>query len=331
MSFSGLKVRMAEHEKTASVGSVIKNTLNGAGRMVRGSAGEVVGAVRRVAAPLVDPATGAAVSGWKNPIRRTLTAAGQGVLETGSLLARGATYPLRAGGKAAVSGAADITRRGVAAAPLTAAATIGMAPLMLPDIRGATAGHRQDMANLTRQRNMGVQKIGLASSLISEEDKRAASSIRRQLEKQAAKQNPLAIALGVAAASTALGVGSTLGGHLLGKAYEGIRAGDRPNRFRAMLKAEPSLKKERYARTYFNVLDRASPYIAGEPFIAAATVRSMIETPSLIDGGVPSVGPRMMKEIMDAEDSRQKSRFHPFKTVKPFKGSLPSGFGEAGE
>ena len=327
MGFSELKGMLDEHEKTAGAGSFVGDMAQKFNpfRMARSSAGEFAGAVRRTAEVNKD-LTG---------IRKVINTVGQSGIEGAGLVAKGSTYPFRAVGGSAVkrtaSNAANVARRGVAAAPLTAAATIGMAPLMLPDIRGATAGHRQEMAQLMAQRQMGPQKIGLASSLISEDDKRAASSIRRQLEKRAAKQNPLAIAATLAAVSTALGVGSTLGGHVMGKAYEGIRAGDRPQRFRAMLKAEPSLKKERYARTYFNVLDRASPYIAGEPFIAAATVRSMIETPSLIDGGVPSVGPKMMKEIMDAEESRQKSRFHPFKTVKPFKASLPSGFGEAGE
>jgi len=263
----------------------------------------------------------------------------------GGKVIQGITAIPRYLGRKSVAGASNVAgaganrlRRGVAAAPLAAATTIGMAPMMLPDLRAASKGHRNEMEQIMAQNLRGPQKIGLASSLVSEEDRKEARSIRNQLEKQAGKvERVLGAGADVPAfarlmaAATILGAGSTLGAHALGKVYEGYRAGDRPKRYRAMLRAEPSLKREPMARVYFNVLDRASPYIAGEPFVAAATVRSMVETPSLIEGGVPAVGPRMMKEIMDAEESRQKSRFHPFKTVKPFKATLPKGFGEAEE
>ncbi len=91
----------------------------------------------------------------------------------------------------------------------------------------------------------------------------------------------------------------------------------RERRYNQMLDADPSLKKNKMARTYFNVLDKASPYIAGEPQVAAATVRSMLEAPEGY-----ALHPKYMKDILSVEESRQKTRF-PVLRAPTFKGELP--------
>ncbi|MHC4214322.1 MAG: hypothetical protein ACYSWP_13225 [Planctomycetota bacterium] len=80
-------------------------------------------------------------------------------------------------------------------------------------------------------------------------------------------------------------------------------------RYRQMLKADPTLRREPRSKQFFNILDRASPYISSEPMVAAATVRNMIETPALHERGVPAITPKMMKEVIDLEAARQQTRF----------------------
>jgi hypothetical protein len=84
-----------------------------------------------------------------------------------------------------------------------------------------------------------------------------------------------------------------------------------------MVQADPSLGNNRMARVYFGVLDKASPYIAGEPQVAAATVRSMLEAPEGY-----ATHPKYMKDILGVESERQKTRF-PMLRAPTFKGEMP--------
>lgn len=122
----------------------------------------------------------------------------------------------------------------------------------------------------------------------------------------------LAGGLGLGAAG-ALTAGTAYG---IGKGMEVGRGLFQDRRYKKMLKADPSLKGPK-ARAFFNVLDKASPYIAGEPQVAAATVRSMMEAPEGY-----ALHPKYMKDILGVEESRQKTRF-PVLRAPTFKGELP--------
>lgn len=105
------------------------------------------------------------------------------------------------------------------------------------------------------------------------------------------------------------------GQHFVGKMTETAQEKSRHKRYKAMLKADPTLKEEPDAPKFFALLDRASPYVASEPYVAAATIQSMVATPSLRHGGAPAVTPRMIQEILQTEAARQATRFPLFNTT----------------
>lgn len=120
----------------------------------------------------------------------------------------------------------------------------------------------------------------------------------------------LGAGMGLGAAATVVGAGSSAMGHAAGMAQEKLRGMGSDKRYKDMLRVEPSLKDDPRSKAYFKILDRASPYMAGEPYLAAATVQQMISTPSLSgDKGVPSIRPEMLSQILKAEQARQETRF----------------------
>lgn len=120
----------------------------------------------------------------------------------------------------------------------------------------------------------------------------------------------VAAGLGLGGAAAVVGAGSHAMGYGTGVAQEKVRSFTGGKRYNAMLHEEPSLAEHPMARKYFDVLDRASPYLAGEPLLAAAAVSSMVNTPTLSDNSrVPSVQPRIIQELLNTEGVRQKTRF----------------------
>jgi len=118
---------------------------------------------------------------------------------------------------------------------------------------------------------------------------------------------------GLIIGGVATGVGAAVHGgtQLLGKGMDKVRESGRPARYAAVLKVDPALKDQPLAQRYFELLDRASPYVASEPYLAAAAVQQMVSTPALRDGGVPAVGPRQIQEFLNLESARQETK-HPF-------------------
>jgi hypothetical protein len=186
--------------------------------------------------------------------------------------------------------------------------------------------------------------VKTSSVSFDESEIRRGMAIRRSLEKVAFKvQNPLrglgntpaqkaaisvagsilgAAMFGPAALAGGIGLGAagamTAGtAYGIGKATEAARGATRGRRYKKMLKADPSLRNNKMTRSYFNVLDKASPYIAGEPQVAAATVRSMLEAPEGY-----ALHPKYMRDVLGVEESRQKTRF-PVLRAPTFKGELP--------
>ena len=139
-------------------------------------------------------------------------------------------------------------------------------------------------------------------------------------------------------AGLALGTGATvagLGGQAAaqgaGKAGELVHRMGRERHFSAMLKSDPDLggypKAE--VRKAFNVVHRASPYVAKEPLLAATTVRSIVEAPRPSYGSkTPTVSYEAVKRVLELEDARQSTRF-PFMQETKGRGSQDLGGVEA--
>ena len=123
----------------------------------------------------------------------------------------------------------------------------------------------------------------------------------------------LALGAGMGAAG-AMTAGAAYG---IGKGTEMVRGMSQAKRYKNMVKADPDLGRHPMSRSYFAVLDKASPYISGEPQVAAATVRSMLEAPEGY-----AMHPKFMRDILGVEEGRQKTRF-PMLRAPTFKGELP--------
>ena len=186
-----------------------------------------------------------------------------------------------------------------------------------------------------RQRRLLAQRIGsssmkIASAGIADSDVRRAIRLGKQIEKTA---SPLAAAIrdpvtafttGAALATGMMvaGMGGVAAIHGVGKATDAIRGLSSERQYKKMLKADPTLKKDSRTRTFFGLVQRASPYIASEPYVAAATVKSMLDSPDTL-----GAHPRFMKDIMSAEEARQKSRY-PFLQVPRVSGAKLPDAGE---
>jgi len=132
----------------------------------------------------------------------------------------------------------------------------------------------------------------------------------------------LTAGLALSAAGAAMGLGAQAVGVGAGKIGDSIHASHLNRDFKAMLKADPTLsgEDEKKAKQYFGILHRASPYLAGEPMLAASTVRGMMEY-----GHAP--GDQLVKGILETEKTRQDTR-HPF--LKPKMPSMPTGMSDVG-
>lgn len=215
------------------------------------------------------------------------------------------------------------------ATALGTAVTLGTVPSMG---KKDPAALREKAIKKLRHRHLAARAGGVgmktASVHFDEDEVLQAVAIRRQLEKTAGRRPSMkkiyekfpdmftagllfGMGTGAAGAATA---GAAYGA---GKLTEMAHSSGRNRRFEAMLKADPSLKRDPKTRSYFNILDKASPYIAGEPHVAASTVRTMIESPEGY-----GAAPRMMRDILGVESERQKTRF-PMLQAPTFKADLP--------
>jgi hypothetical protein len=96
-----------------------------------------------------------------------------------------------------------------------------------------------------------------------------------------------------------LGVGAKLGDYGISSALAKSRTRNERKYYNNMMKIDPGLRKEPGAREMFRVVNRASPYLASEPIIAAATVRSMLESPALDE--------RKLQQLLTTEKLRQET------------------------
>lgn len=174
------------------------------------------------------------------------------------------------------------------------------------EAREAEKARREaEQLNLSKQEELRKQE---AHKWQQSREQREAERHEKEMKKWTPGQLLMA-GLGIGSAATLVGAGTTAVGHAAGLAQEKIRSLGSNDRFNSMLKVDPSLREEPKARAYFQILDRASPYISSEPYLAAATVQQMVNTPSLSSSGVPAIRPEQLTQILKAEQARQETRF----------------------
>jgi hypothetical protein len=137
--------------------------------------------------------------------------------------------------------------------------------------------------------------------------------------------------LALGTAGTAAGLGGQALASGAGKVGEMTHRLGRNRHYNQMTRADPGLKEYSPAevRQAFNVVHKASPYVAKEPLLAASAVRSIVDAPrSDMGSKVPTVSLDAVKKIMDVESARQGTRYPMFQEVKDAK---PSKIDKAGD
>lgn len=126
----------------------------------------------------------------------------------------------------------------------------------------------------------------------------------------------------LAGAGAAMGLGASGVAAGAGKVSDLMHAATFNKQFEATLKADPTLKENKEkSKQYFGILHRASPYLAGEPILAAATVKGMIEYEH-------APGDQRIRSILDTESAYESAR-HPFLSRK--LPSMPTGMANVGD
>jgi len=190
--------------------------------------------------------------------------------------------------------------------PLTDAARVASTttPVSRTSVRGMSNKIRQ--ARAARPPAPGSTR--LASVKFSRADVEAAAKIYKQMEKSASAasnigemgwREVLKRTVPLAALGVGFGIAQPVAQYGLGKALNLSRAARLSSDYNKMLEIDPALSDDPNSRRMFEVVHRASPYIGGEPVIAAATVRSMIDSPQLDE--------RKFKQILDTEQQRQRT------------------------
>jgi hypothetical protein len=131
----------------------------------------------------------------------------------------------------------------------------------------------------------------------------AAAGVAKKGEKEVSSRAALGDLARHALLATALGTGIGVAAPLImygvGKALKAPRAATLNRDYKAMLAVDPSLKEDPKALQYFSVLHRASPYVAGEPIIAATVVSNMVRGAGL--------DVKKFKDILDLEKAHQEA------------------------
>lgn len=208
--------------------------------------------------------------------------------------------------------------------PLGTTMTLGIGGLVAPYIAPAMMAPDPQKVQMRQQRRMLANQMRMKPmSKIS--SARRTQLIKEALEKRAGVGLPLptdpkkmlmlgAMLSGGAALTGAASVGAA---HALGRATELVHKGRQGKQYAQMLEVDPSLSEDPKARAYFNILHTASPYLASQPHVAAATVRQMVDSPEGY-----GVNPARIREFLDVQKARQNTRY-PALQVPTFRGDLP--------
>tara|TARA_B100000214_G_scaffold374319_1_gene356717 strand:- start:223 stop:876 length:654 start_codon:yes stop_codon:yes gene_type:complete len=152
------------------------------------------------------------------------------------------------------------------------------------------AAHVQGASMFTEEEVRQVQRIGKCL------EKTASRAMGRSINPDLLRNIALLGTLGVG-----LGAGSQMGSYGVSKMVAKGRSRNEKKFYGKMIKADPGLRREPGAREMFNIVNRASPYLASEPTIAAATVRSMLDSPALDE--------RKLQQLLTTEKLRQDTEF----------------------
>jgi len=232
-------------------------------------------------------------------------------------------------GRAAKNNPTDAAMGGVMMLPVLP--VIGKNPAYMPMTGDAGAKHTQRaMRNkaIENYRRSGVLKrhsmtrlasdarsAGLTKLAYTEDTLARAYRIRKSLEKTAApggifanlmKSTPrklFMLGAGLTAGTAAAQGGMSAIQQGMGAMGRSLHSARESSAYNKMLRADPSLRREPDARRYFGVVHRASPYISSEPIIAAATVRSMLDSPL----GAPDE--RRIQSVLGTETEFRKQRY----------------------
>lgn len=225
------------------------------------------------------------------------------------------------GAKKLLGGAAktgDALLHGAKAAPMDMAMGVGGLALTVPALKKPPQAKIQNKVNreLSRQRAQNLQRsmmpmnktagVPVIPDLVRLHD-------RAELEKIAAGRMPKPHQMFLLGAGLALGNQAIEA--LSSGAEEGargvkdaLRAKTREARWRRVVKFDRDLKDMPHARDAFNALDRASPYVSGEPMLAASAVRQLASYGSSYDGGPPNVPMPAVKTLLEIQRSRGEAR-----------------------
>lgn len=270
----------------------------------------------------------------------------------------------RAGSKAGLGGvsrAGSMVGAAFKRSPVEASLTLGMLPFMSgmlkasPEAKAEQAAMRQTQREAaSRLRSAYMTPTGLTKTA---NGRTVLTGLHRlydteELTKQASVGQAVTQAVSGSAGKTArnmflVGAGIALGNQVIeamGAGVEGVakrvkdkvREGSQDARWKAILKYDPDLAKMPYAKDAFATIDRASPYLASEPLLAASAVRTLVTAGPAHEGGVPVVDMRMVKSVLDVEGTRKenrssgKPRQSAFSSLKPTVGDFTGGHGGHG-
>ena len=158
------------------------------------------------------------------------------------------------------------------------------------------------------------------SAMYTIDEVRAGQRLSSQLEKTASpaatmgRGEVLKRVLQYGGIGLGLGMGAKLGDYGISRALARGRTRNEKKYYNNMVKVDPDLRREPGAREMFRVVNRASPYLASEPIIAAATVRSMLESPALDE--------RKLQQLLTTEKLRQDTEI-PWASSGKGMGQMP--------
>lgn len=189
---------------------------------------------------------------------------------------------------------------------------------------GSVSFDRAEVVKLAQVRSSLVKQAASSSGVSANAAGKASEATKQVLPKSMPQfMKWFGAGLGLAAAGTIVALGQQGVAVGAGKLGDMLHARKQTGQFNDMLKVDPSLKEEPKAKAFFGVLFRASPYLAGEPELAASAVKSMVNYPEGTDTKV--------EQLLKAEQLHQGTR-HPFLTprLQVARGDMP-GPGNFGE
>lgn len=219
------------------------------------------------------------------------------------------------------SGAGRGLATGALKAPVPTMMGVGGMALTIPLARSSPEALIEgEVARETSRQNAGqLKRTMMANSMVKTSSVPVLSGASRLYPREELEKAASAAAFPKASQMFLLGAGLALGNQaieaLSAGAEEGarsvgekLREGTRASRWGRVVKFDRDLKELPHAREAFDALDRASPYLAGEPMLAASAVRQLASYGSSYEGGPPNVPLSTVKSVLDIQGGRTENR-----------------------